>query len=292
MERYGTDRPDLRFGLPLVDLSDGRRRRADSRPFEKALAAGERSAACGCRAARRFSRKQLDELDERSQGARRRAASLWVKRAGGRVASPAKKRSAGGDARGDRSRAAGVEDGRPAADRRRHATRRVVRRAGGAALRGGARARSSIDESQYAFCWVTEFPLFELRRGGGAAGSPMHHPFTAPREEDLARLETDPGTRPRPRLRRRRQRHRSSAAASIRIHRADVQERVFRLLGISRGGGRETSSGSCSTPSRFGAPPHGGIALRPRSHLRDAAGGRHLASATSSRSRRPPRAWT
>jgi aspartyl-tRNA synthetase len=87
----------------------------------------------------------------------------------------------------------------------------------------------------------------------------MNHPFTAPREEDLVRLESDPGS------------VRAQAydvvvngweigSGSIRIHRADIQERVFRMLGISSEEGR-TRFGFLLDALRYGAPPHGGIAL-------------------------------
>jgi aspartyl-tRNA synthetase len=105
---------------------------------------------------------------------------------------------------------------------------------------------------------VTEFPLVG-RDAEGGAWYPMNHPFTSPRPEDLIRLESDPGS------------VRALAydvvcngwelgSGSIRIHRADVQERVFRLLGISEEEGRERF-GFLLEAFRYGAPPHGGIAL-------------------------------
>src|SRR5262249_16489361 len=128
-----------------------------------------------------------------------------------------------------------------------------------AALRAEvAREQKLIDESRYAFCWVTEFPAL------GYDEEPkkwfrMNHPFTGPREEDLDRLESDPGS------------VRARAydvvvngwelgSGSIRIHRADLQERVFRVLGIGEAEGRERF-GFLLEALRYGAPPHGGIAL-------------------------------
>ena len=115
-----------------------------------------------------------------------------------------------------------------------------------------------VDESRYAFCWVTEFPLLG-RDDATGQWFPMNHPFTGPREEDLDRLESDPGS------------VRARAydvvvngwelgSGSIRIHRADLQERVFRVLGISAEEGRERF-GFLLDALRYGAPPHGGIAL-------------------------------
>ena len=127
-----------------------------------------------------------------------------------------------------------------------------------AALRAeAARELKLVDESRYAFCWVTEFPLLGQDEHGN--WFPMNHPFTAPREEDLERLESDPGS------------VRARAydvvvngwelgSGSIRIHRADLQERIFRRLGIGEEEGRERF-GFLLEALQYGAPPHGGIAL-------------------------------
>jgi aspartyl-tRNA synthetase len=87
----------------------------------------------------------------------------------------------------------------------------------------------------------------------------MNHPFTAPREEDIPLLETDPG-RVRARAYDVVLNGWELGSGSIRIHRADLQERVFRLLGISEAEGRERF-GFLLDAFRYGAPPHGGIAL-------------------------------
>ena len=121
-----------------------------------------------------------------------------------------------------------------------------------------ARERNLIDAGRWEFCWVTEFPLVGRDEAAGT-WFPMNHPFTSPREEDLHLLETDPGS------------VRARAydvvlngwelgSGSIRIHRADLQERVFRLLGISPEEGRHRF-GFLLDAFRYGAPPHGGIAL-------------------------------
>jgi aspartyl-tRNA synthetase len=108
-----------------------------------------------------------------------------------------------------------------------------------------------------AWTWVTDFPLFEWDAAAGRWDA-AHHPFTSPRDEDLARLETDPGA------------VRSKAydvvcngwelgSGSIRIHRRDVQEQIFRVLGYSP---EETEArfGHMLQAFQYGAPPHGGIA--------------------------------
>ena len=115
-----------------------------------------------------------------------------------------------------------------------------------------------VPDGELDLCWVTDFPLFEydVQEKRHVA---IHHPFTSPRPEDLDRLETDPLS----------VRARSYdlvlngvelGGGSIRIHRPDVQQRVFRMLGISKEEA-EAKFGFLLEALRYGAPPHGGIAL-------------------------------
>jgi aspartyl-tRNA synthetase len=253
MDLYGTDRPDLRYELRLVDLTEAVRG-ASLVPFAKALESGGTVRGLRVPGAAGTSRKRLDELAARAKelGA---GGLVWVKVQAGEVSSPAKKAlteeemrrllDASGTGEGDLLLI--VADREPAA------------LAALAALRAdAAREHGLIDESRYAFCWVTELPLlgFDEETKGWY---PMNHPFTSPREEDLERLESDPGS------------VRARAydvvvngwelgSGSIRIHRDDLQERVFRVLGISAEEGRERF-GFLLDALRYGAPPHGGIAL-------------------------------
>ena len=115
-----------------------------------------------------------------------------------------------------------------------------------------------IPEGKFDFLWVVDFPLFEYDQDEGRYYS-MHHPFTAPRWTDLKLLEKEPD------------RVRSQAydlvlngteiaGGSIRIHRREVQDRVFRTLGIGEGEAME-KFGFLQRALESGAPPHGGIAL-------------------------------
>jgi aspartyl-tRNA synthetase len=253
MDTYGTDRPDLRYALPLCDLTEAAAGSGFA-PFEKALTGGGTVRGLRVPGGAAFSRKRLDELTERvrEHGA---GGLLWVKKAAGEVSSPAKKGLPPGhmDALVERS---GLSDGDLlliVADREKAALAAL------AALRAeAARELRLVDESRYAFCWVTEFPLLGFDEGSGQ-WFPMNHPFTAPREEDLDRLESDPGS------------VRARAydvvvngwelgSGSIRIHRADLQGRVFRRLGIGEDEARERF-GFLLEALSYGAPPHGGIAL-------------------------------
>ncbi|HSP95554.1 MAG TPA: aspartate--tRNA ligase [Thermoanaerobaculia bacterium] len=252
IERYGTDRPDLRYDLRLVDLS-AVCAASGFAPFEKALSEGGAVRAVPVPGGAGFSRKKLDELTAlaREHGA---GGLFWVKSDAG-LASPAAKHLPAGMLEAIAA-AGGIESGDLlliVADKPNAVFAAL------AALRtAAARERKLVDDSKYVFCWVTEFPLFGFDEET-RSWFPMNHPFTAPREEDLVRLETDPGS------------VRASAydvvvngwelgSGSIRIHRADVQERVFRLLGISPEEGRQRF-GFLLDALRYGAPPHGGIAL-------------------------------
>jgi aspartyl-tRNA synthetase len=253
MDMYGTDRPDLRFGLPLCDLSAASAGSGFA-PIESALAA--RGVVRGLRVpgGAILSRKKLDELGE--EGKRHGAAGLlWIKRAAGEVSSPAKK-----------SMAPAVLDGILAAGRLEDgdlllmvaASQDASAAALGAVRVAVARELGLIDASKWAFCWVTEFPLVGRDEAAGT-WYPMNHPFTSPREEDLPLLETDPG-RVRARAYDVVLNGWELGSGSIRINRGDIQERVFRLLGISPEEGRHRF-GFLLDAFRFGAPPHGGIAL-------------------------------
>ena len=115
-----------------------------------------------------------------------------------------------------------------------------------------------MDKSKWAFCWVTDFPMFEYDEGEGRWYA-MHHPFTSPRADHFGKLDGDPGS--------------VLAQAydlvvngvelgggSIRIHRSDVQQKVFGLLGLSEEEARH-KFGFFLEALKFGTPPHGGIAL-------------------------------
>ncbi len=117
--------------------------------------------------------------------------------------------------------------------------------------------RLGLERRGWAFAWVVEFPLFERTPEGGLTA--MHHPFTAPMDEDLPLLDQDP-------LRVRAKAYDlvlngvELGGGSVRIHRQDLQERMFSLLGIPPEAARDRF-GFLLEAFRYGAPPHGGIAL-------------------------------
>jgi aspartyl-tRNA synthetase len=254
MERFGTDAPDLRFGLEIVDLTDIGAC-SDFRVFRAAVEGGGRVR--GLRvpaAAAGFSRKDLDELTGVAVEAGAKGL-VWLKcEADGAWSGPVAKNLAG-DA--ERLRASlGCEPGDLAlivADsfdvtcKALHTLRKRL------ATRLGL-----IDPAAMHFSWVVDFPMFarDAESGGWAA---MHHPFTAPRPEDLPLLDTDPaacravaydlvinGS--------------EAGGGTIRIHDGNTQQKVFSLLGIASEDAR-TRFGFLLDALAGGAPPHGGIAL-------------------------------
>ena len=115
-----------------------------------------------------------------------------------------------------------------------------------------------MDTGKFSFLWVTQFPLLEFDDAEKRYVA-CHHPFTSPLEADLDELETAPGD-VRARAYDLVLNGNEIAGGSIRIHHREIQERVFRMLGISESESRE-KFGFLLDAFRYGAPPHGGIAF-------------------------------
>ena len=247
MERYGTDKPDLRFGMELVDLTPvlaGTEVRALQAPSVRALVhAGGGS----------LGRGRLDALVERAKslGA---AGLAWFKVTdGGGLDSPL------GRLLGEETQRALVETSKASAGDLLLAVAGDWRQACG--VLGQLRldlGRPPVGQGDRRFCWVTEFPLFE---GLDDEGRPVaaHHPFTMPHADDLDLLGSDP-------LAVRSQAYDlvlngwELGSGSIRIHREDVQRRVFDALRITPEEA-EARFGFLLGAFRYGAPPHGGFAV-------------------------------
>jgi aspartyl-tRNA synthetase len=253
MRRYGSDKPDLRPGMEIADVSHLFGESAFS-VFRDAVAGGGVVRGFVVPGAAGNSRKDLDGLTDQ---ARQLGGSglVWVRRAGGAVQSSALK--AAGE--GPLARAlemAGGGDGDllllaagPAA---------TVAPVLGQLRLAIARREQRLSPSEFRFVWVTDFPLFEWS-AGEQRWDPMHHPFTSPRAEDVPFLETDPG-RVRARAYDLALNGSEIAGGSIRIHHADVQRQVFRLLGISDAQAK-ARFGFFLDALEYGTPPHGGIAF-------------------------------
>jgi aspartyl-tRNA synthetase len=256
MERYGHDAPDLRFGMELVDLTD-LAAQAEFRVFRATADGGGRVRGINAKgAASKYSRKGIDELTDlvvRDFGAKGLA---WFKvEADGTLASPIAKNFTPELLGQIRERMAGqpgdlllfVADKFEVTCKALYALRK----------RFGEELR--LYEPGTLHCsWIVEFPMFAYDDEAKCWAS-MHHPFTAPRPQDIELLTTDPG-------KCRAQAYdlvingSEAGGGTIRIHDQQSQQQVFDLLGIDREHARERF-GFLLDALQFGAPPHGGIAL-------------------------------
>jgi aspartyl-tRNA synthetase len=258
MGKYGSDKPDLRFGLPLVDLTDivvrhdgggvGLLQAAVKAPG--GIVKGWRLPAAQ---AKSLSRTDLDKLEEFAKGfGARGLARARVGEGGVWAQSPMKTMSE--ELRRAINEAAGLGDGDLLF--LQFGARKLVN-----AVLGGLRLHLAakldlIPKNEWRFCWITDFPLFEAGEDGHLVAA--HHPFTSPNPADLDRLETDPGA-VRARAYDLVLNGNEVAGGSIRIHQPDVQARVFRSLGLSDEDAR-AKFGFLLEAFKFGPPPHGGIA--------------------------------
>jgi len=253
VDRYGTDAPDLRFGMAIGDLT-AQARGSGFPVFDRALESGgvvRGVAATGCA---RYARRDLDELTEH---AKRFGASGLVtfKLAGGEIQSPALKHLGP-----DRARAMvsslGAADGDlvlVVADAPAVASRSL-----GSLRLEIARRESLRKEGVWALTWVDQFPMFEMRPEDRAI-TPCHHPFTSPIPEDLEILESRP-LDVRARAYDLVLNGWELGGGSIRIHQEEIQRRIFSVLKLTPEQAQE-KFGFFLQALRFGAPPHGGIAL-------------------------------
>ena len=253
MSRFGTDRPDMRFGMELVDIS-GLAAECGFGIFSKTVAGGGRVKglrAPGCGA---YSRRQIDELTALAQQAGAQGLAWLALGQEGEIRSSFAKFLTEDEVSGIVA-ALGAEPGDLLLFVAGQA--RIVNAAlSGLRLELGERL-GLRDRSVLAFCWVIEFPLFEWDEEG-RRWDPSHHLFTAPMPDDLPLLETDPGAA-------RGQQYdlvcngEELAGGSIRIHQREVQEKVFELIGLDVDVAQERF-GHMLEAFEYGTPPHGGIA--------------------------------
>jgi aspartyl-tRNA synthetase len=253
MERYGSDKPDLRFGMPISDLTD-LLRESGFRGFKETAAGGGVVRGFAVPGAAEASRKEVDGWVEtaRRQGA---AGVLTLRRKGGETVFQVKGALTESEIQGA-AEALGLEEGGLALIVAAPAP--VAANALGALRLELARHYKLIPEGKHAFLWVTDFPLLEWDAEADRWFA-MHHPFTSPRPQDLDRLESDPGS-VRARAYDLVMDGTELGGGSIRIHDPEVQSRMFRILGISPEEA-EARFGFFLEALRYGAPPHGGIAL-------------------------------
>jgi aspartyl-tRNA synthetase len=288
MEKYGSDKPDLRFDMEIFDLSEAMRG-SDFKVFESVLAAGGKIKGINVKGNAAIPRRELDGLVNYvgQYGAKGLA---WI----GYTAEGLKSQIAKffSDEQLEKIRlTAQAEEGdmvliiadKPA----------VAVNAMGQLRLEMARRMNLIDPDKLAFAWVLDFPMFEYDEEEKRYVA-MHHPFTSPRDEDIQYLETEPG------------RIKAKAydmvlngteigGGSIRIFQRDVQEKVFKAIGLTEAEANE-KFGYLLEAFEFGTPPHGGIAfgldrlimlMAKRSSIRDVIAFPKTQSATDVMSQAP-----
>ncbi len=253
IDRFGTDRPDTRFGLEIVDIAKAALA-SEFRVFRSVIDSGGQVRAINAKGCANYSRKQIDDLTAfvAKHGAKGLA---WIKVTDLGLESSIVKffpdqaqqmlRESLDAQTGDLLLF--VAD-QPA----------VVANALGNLRLELARQQDLMETGDFSFLWVTQFPLLEFDDVEKRYVA-CHHPFTSPLEADLDELETAPDD-VRARAYDLVLNGNEIAGGSIRIHHREIQERVFRMLGISESESRE-KFGFLLDAFRYGAPPHGGIAF-------------------------------
>ena len=258
MARYGNDKPDIRFGMELTDVSDLVKDSA-FQVFSSAIAAGGQVKGLRLPGCAGYSRREVDGLVEFVKGfGAKGLAYLALDTDNGALVSksPAAKfflpsQIAALAERFGAETGAGdllvfVADGPT-----------VVANALGRLRNEMGKRLKLIDTGVLAFCWVLDFPLVEWNADENRWDA-VHHPFTAPKPEDIALLDSDPG-RAKANAYDLVCNGYETAGGSIRIHQRDVQTKLFGLLNYSPEDAQERF-GHMLTAFEFGAPPHGGIA--------------------------------
>ncbi len=252
MDRYGSDKPDLRFGMELQDISDWASG-IDFVVFKNALENKGLVKAVVIPGGAAFSRKEIDALGEVCKTYKAKGMAWVVPSEQPRgsflkflqpedIASLAAKTGAGAD-----DLICIIAD-----------NFKVTHDSLGQLRIAAAEKLGLIRKDDFKLCWVTEFPMFEWSEEEGRFMA-MHHPFTCPMDEDLDHLESDQGS------------VRSKAydivlngcelgGGSIRIHDRALQMRIFKLLGFSEQSAQE-QFGFLLDAFKFGVPPHGGLAI-------------------------------
>lgn len=254
MDRFGSDKPDMRFGFELKDISDIVKD-CSFQVFSAPVAAGGSVRLINVEGGgEHFPRKKIDKLAEFVKTYKAKGLA-WTRLHGGEVTSSYQKFLTEEENRAILERA-GAKDGDlvlivgDAKDE-------VVFAALGALRCECAKQLGILDPMDFKFLWVTEFPMFEYSEEEGRYVA-MHHPFTAPMDEDFDKLETD------------KKNCRAKAydivlngtelgGGSIRISVPETQEAMFRALGFSDEDAMERF-GHLINAFKFGAPPHGGLA--------------------------------
>lgn len=253
MNRFGSDKPDTRFGMELVDVTDTVKG-CGFGVFTGAIEAGGSVRGINVKGQSGMPRKRIDALVEYAKGIGAKGLAYLCVNEDGTYKSSFAKFMTDDELKNLVSKM----DGQPgdlllfAADK----TMMVYTVLGGLRIEV-AKQLDIIDKDKFNFLWVTEFPLLEYSEEEGRYVA-MHHPFTMPMDEDIAFLDSDPG------------RVRAKAydivlngtelgGGSIRIHQNDIQEKMFEVLGFSKEDAYDRF-GFLLNAFKYGVPPHAGLA--------------------------------
>lgn len=254
MDKYGSDKPDTRFGLELFDLGDILAE-SDFDAMKEVLANGGIIKGITIPGAASYSRKEIDDLRPIVLSCGAKGLANIIFNADGTAKSPVLKFLKEGQLEQIKERA-NAKDGDAVffvADKPK-----VAYDAMGRFRLHFGKKLNLINPDDHAVLWVVDFPMFEYSEEEGRYMS-MHHPFTMPNPEDLDKMETDKA-------------HCRSIAydivyngtelggGSVRIHRGDIQERVFKALGLSEED-IQKKFGFLVNAFRYGTPPHAGLAI-------------------------------
>lgn len=255
MERFGSDKPDLRFGMEVVDITEDMKN-CEFKVFSEVIANNGRIALINAKNAAHYSRKQIDMLTEfaKKYGAKGLA---YIKYDKGEINSPIAKFLTKEELDSITEKA-NAQDGDLILISSDEKERALIILG---ALRLEMAKQLGIIEKvkdDFSFHWVVDFPLFEYDEEEKRYVA-MHHPFTAPKSEDIEFIDTNP--------------EKLSAQAydlvvngaelgggSVRIHENDIQQKIFKLIGLKEEEAEE-KFGYLLKALKFGAPPHAGIAL-------------------------------
>ena len=253
MDRFGSDKPDLRFGMELTDVSETVKD-CEFAVFKGALEAGGSVRGINVKGQGAMPRKKIDKLVSFAKDYGAKGLAYVAIQEDGTVKSSFAKFMKDEEM----AALAAAMKGEPgdlllfAADEND-----VVWAVLGALRVELARQMDLLDPADYRFVWITDFPLLEWSKEEGRYKA-MHHPFTMPKEEDLPYIDTDPG------------RVRAKAydivlngteigGGSVRIHQNDIQEKMFEVLAFTKEQAQE-QFGFLLTAFKYGVPPHAGLA--------------------------------
>lgn len=253
MDRFGSDKPDLRFGMELHDVSEVVRD-CDFAVFQGALANGGSVRGINAKGQGAMPRKKIDKLVEFAKGYGAKGLAYIALQEDGTIKSSFAKFMT----EEQMSALVAAMEGAPgdlllfAADRNK-----IVWSVLGALRLELAQQMGLLDKNEYRFVWITEFPLLEWSEEENRFTA-MHHPFTMPMEEDWEKIDSDPGS------------VRAKAydivlngneigGGSVRIHQDDIQEKMFEVLGFTKEKAWE-QFGFLLNAFKYGVPPHAGLA--------------------------------